>query len=250
MADSGAPREEVLAHLDQWRRELDAIYSGRANHPYARRLEHAVHRYGLTRDQFDILLGALERDVDRTHVDTYDELRDYCESVASSLAQLCLQILGVAGEPTAASYARDVGVALQLANILRDVDADATAGRIYLPRDELADAGVAELDIMKGNASPGLASVCRRQAARARTLIARARRQLSPRLFGALLVPEIWADVYLALLEELEAVDFDVFGDPPYLRRRRKLGIALRRWAMSGRGGPGSRLRASGFRHG
>jgi phytoene synthase len=143
---------------------------------------------------------------------------------------LCLQILGVSGEPRAIRYARDVGVALQLANILRDVREDADFGRIYLPRDELATAGVSDDDVRAGRPSPGLRTVCRRQADRARALIADARRGLPPELARPLLVPEIWADVYLALLDRLEEVDFDVFGRPPYLRRRRKLALALRRW--------------------
>jgi phytoene synthase len=144
---------------------------------------------------------------------------------------LCLQVLGVADDPSAVQYARKVGTALQLANILRDVSEDAACGRIYLPRDELRAAGVTDEEVVQGRSSPGLRDVCRRLADRARALIAEARSELSSAVSGALLVPEIWADVYLALLDRLAEVDFDVFRKPPYLRRRRKVALALRRWA-------------------
>ncbi len=233
VADSGGPPPEVLNRLRDWRSELDAIYAGDAAHPWGQQLARAVQKYGLDRSHFDSLLGALESDVGRTHIASFDQLREYCEQVASSLAMLCLQILGVPLTASAQRYARDVGVALQLANILRDVREDAAQGRIYLPQDELTAAGVTDQDVFAGRSSPGLRAVCRRQAERARALISGAREQLSPELAGPLLVPEIWADVYLALLDCLEEVDFDVFRSAPYLRRRRKLALALRRWAGS-----------------
>jgi 15-cis-phytoene synthase len=231
VADTPDDPDRVLARLGQWRRELDALYAGRAVHPYARRMARVVDRYQLSRAHFDELLAGLEADVRQPRLAaSYAELHAHCEAVASSLAYLCLEILGADGEAER-RYARDVGIALQLANILRDIGEDAGRGRIYLPLDELAAAGVVERDLLGGRMSPGLTAVCRRLADRARALVAGARRALDPEARRRLLVPEIWADVYLALLDELEAVDFDVFDRPPYLRRRRKLALALRRWA-------------------
>lgn len=230
-ADASGDPADSLRQLKEWRTELDALYGGHAHHPYARRLAEAVHRYALPRRYFDVVLDALERDVQGPRLASWAEVEAYCEAVAAPVAYLCLRILGATGA-AAERYGRNVGIALQLANILRDIGEDADRGRIYLPGDELASAGVAAEDVLRKRMSPGLGQVCAHLAGRARTLIASARAQLDAATRRKLLVPEIWADVYLALLDELEQAGFDVFRRPPYLHRRRKLVLALRRWAV------------------
>ena len=231
VADAPGEPEVNLAGLRPWRYELDAIFAGSATHPYARRLQRVVGEYGLCREHFDTLLDGLERDVVTPRLTDWDDVRRYCESVASSLARLSMQILGVSGHAER-RYATDVGIALQIANILRDIAEDADRGHIYLPRDELRANGVSDEQIVAHQMSPGLAAVCRAQADRARQLISSARAALSPASKRRLLVPEIWADIYLALLDRLESADFDVFAHPPYLHRRKKLALAVRRWAI------------------
>ena len=228
VADSPGDPERIVAELAQWRRELAAVYEGQADHPHAVRLAETVRRYRLTRGHFDTILDGLERDVRTPRIADWPALRAYCERIASSLAYLCLEILGRDGAPER-RYARDVAIALQIANFLRDVAEDAARDHIYLPADELRAEGVSDADVLTGRMSDGLARVAQRQADRARALIADARRHLPPGTSRALLVPEIWADIYLALLDELELGGFDVFGHQPTLRRRRKLAIALRR---------------------
>ncbi|HUH02542.1 MAG TPA: squalene/phytoene synthase family protein [Kofleriaceae bacterium] len=227
----GASRAERRAELAGWRTELDALYEGHPGHPHAQRLADVVGRYRLERRCFDTLLDGLEADIDRTSVASWQELCDYCEQVAASLAYLSLQILG-ADTPRARRYARNVAIAIQLANIVRDLREDAERGVVYLPADALAAEGLDASVLLDGHWSPGLARVCAELADRARSLAAAGRRELAgadPSLRRRLLVPEIWTDVYLQLLDELEAAEFDVFSHRPYLRRRRKLAIALRR---------------------
>ncbi len=229
---AGAKRQALKA----WKDELDAIYAGGATHPYAIRLAGAVERFGLERGRFDTLLAALDEDIDRRTIADDAELEDYCERVAASTAALALQILG-AGDAPSLAYGRDVAVALQLANILRDVAEDAERGVVYLPESRLRAAGVGIDDVLAGHWSPGLTAVCGALAGHARDLVARARAHLPEPDRRRLVVPEIWADVYLELLDELERVGFDVFDHQPYLHRRRKLLIALRRrfaWAPLG----------------
>ncbi|WP_428263800.1 phytoene/squalene synthase family protein [Haliangium sp.] len=227
-ADAFGDPAENARRLRAWRHELDQVYGDRARHRTSRRLARVVRRYGLPRRHFDTVLDGLERDIHPRQLANWAEVEAYCEAVAVPVAYLCLSILDATGLE-AERYARDVGVALQVANILRDVAEDAARGRIYLPADELAAAGVTPTEILARRASPGLARVCRRQAGRARALITHARANLDPDARRRLRVPEIWADVYLALLDQLEALDFDVFRRPPYLHRRRKLAVALRR---------------------
>src|SRR5262249_4600421 len=139
--------------------------------------------------------------------------------------------------PGAHAYARDLGVALQLANIIRDVAEDAARGRLYLPLDELAAAGCDPGDVLARRYTPGFRRAAASVAARLRRLVARARARLTDDDRRRLLVPEIWTDVYLALLRELDRKRFDVFAARPYLSRRKKLAIAFARWlAERGRG--------------
>jgi len=229
VADSGLPAGEAVARLGAWRRELDAVYRDVATHPAAVRLAETARRFRLPRAAFETILSALEEDATGRRFATLAELETWCEAMSSTLGYLCLEILGATG-PGARAYARDLGVALQLANIVRDVDEDAALGRLYLPLDALAGAGCRPEDVLARRYSPAFARVEALLAARVRDLVARARAHLGPGERIALLVPEIWADVYLALLRELERHRFDVFAHRPYLKRRKKLAIALFRW--------------------
>jgi len=229
VADSGLPPDEARAALGAWHRELDAIYGGRAAHPTALRLAATAQRFRLPRAAFETILGALEEDATGRTFATQADLERWCEAMSSTLGYLCLDILGAEG-PAARAYARDLGVALQLANIVRDVDEDAARGRLYLPADALAAAGLGAEEVLARRWSPAFARVAARMAARVRELVEDARAHLGPEERDKLLVPEIWADVYLALLRELERHRFDVFAHKPYLRRRKKLAIALVRY--------------------
>ena len=232
VADSGRPLDEIRPQLAAWRRELDDVYAGRAQHPIALRLAATVETYRLSRQHFETILDAIEEDVGGSGFATLDDLERWCAAMSASLGHLCLEILGV---PGAHAYAHHLGVALQLANIVRDVDEDAARGRVYLPADVLAAAGARADDLLARRYTPGFARAAATVAARARALVDEARAGLVPDERRRLLVPEIWADVYLALLRELEAHRFDVFANShrPYLRRRKKLAIACVRWMVS-----------------
>ena len=223
VADSGLPAAEARVRLDAFRRELDAVYAGRAEYPAAASLVDTVRKYALPRRHFDEILGALDEDITGRTFATLADLERWCASMSSSLGHLCLHLLEA---PDAGAYAHDLGVALQLANIVRDVDEDAVRGRLYLPLDVLAAHGASPDDVLQRRYSPAFARAEAELAARVRALVARARAGLGPSERARLLVPEIWADVYLALLRELERHQFDVFAHRPYLRRRKKLAIA------------------------
>jgi phytoene synthase len=229
VADSTLPLEEKQKQLAAWRRELDCVYAGTAEDEVGRRLAHAVRQFRLDRALFERILGALEEDAEPRRFPDWPTLERWCEAVSGSLGLLCLQILGADG-PGPRAYARDLGVALQLANILRDLAEDAAVGRIYLPLDELRAEGTSPEELLRGEFGIGAAACARRQANRVRGLVAQARAHLDPEDEERLVVPEIWGDVYLALVVELGGIGFDVFHRRAYLRRRTKVAIAARRW--------------------
>jgi 15-cis-phytoene synthase len=232
MVDSDLPEVDKRAALTAWRHELDEIYAGRGDHEQARRLGATVHRLNLHRKHFDTILDALEDDIAPRRFADRHELEQWCERMSSTLGYLCIELLGARAEP-AYAYARDMGVALQLCNILRDIDEDARRNHVYVPVADLTAAGASIDDIFARRASPGLRLACSRLADRARSLMIEARAHLtalSPDARAALTVPEIWADVYLALLDQLGQSGYDPFAPRPPLRKRTRLRIAMSRF--------------------
>ena len=136
-------------------------------------------------------------------------------------------------QDAARRYAVDLGLALQLTNILRDVAEDARRGRVYLPADELAQFGVTIEDLVAGNRSPGFVRLMQFEAARARSHYLRARAALSIDERRKLVIAEIMGDIYYRLLQRIEARDFDVFGEKTTVSRRDKMSIALGNFARA-----------------
>lgn len=156
------------------------------------------------------LIEGIARDLRQQRYETFADLADYCYGVASTVGLMVMHIVDFQGE-AALPYAVKLGIALQLTNILRDVGLDWQAGRLYLPLDELARFGVAEADIARGQVNARWQAFMRFQIARARALYAEAEPGI------ALLAPEgrfaiaAAASLYRAILDDLEAHDFDVF---------------------------------------
>ena len=178
-------------------------------------------------------------DLDRVRYETAEDLYPYCYRVASAVGLCCIEIFGYT-DPRARQYAVDLGTALQLTNIIRDVGADARAGRIYLPQDDLRKFGVSAEDLQAGRYTEQFAQLMRHQAERARRFY-RAAQASFPSVDARALVPaEIMGRIYLALLDEIEARRFQVFGERITVPTGRKVGIALRCWAAARFGTAGS----------
>ena len=128
-------------------------------------------------------------------------------------------------DPAAPAHARDLGVALQLVNIMRDVAEDAARGRIYLPQDELAAHGVSEEEVLEGVASARFRALMREQGARARRYFARGERLLPLLDRRARMCVAILAGLYREILKDIEARDYDVFGERVALSTGRKLSV-------------------------
>lgn len=142
-------RERLAAH----RRELDAAYDGRPASPVWREVAWTAQRFGVPRAPLDELLDGVERDLDGCRYQSWPALERYCEGVASSVGEMCTYVWGVRDDATfdsAIAYARTLGTAMQLTNILRDVGEDARRQRCYLPEDELAAFGFVPGDVLAG----------------------------------------------------------------------------------------------------
>jgi phytoene synthase len=233
VVDEEAPVETKLAGIDKWRKELDAVYNGaETSHPVVLKLREAVSRFAIRREDMEAIIDGCAMDITQSRYQTWDELRTYCYRVASAVGLICIEIFGYCS-PKAREYAVDLGIALQLTNILRDVAEDARRGRIYLPAEDLRAFGVSESDLLAGRTSPGFLRMMQFQAQRARSHYLRARAAIGRAERRQLVVAEIMGDIYHALLEQLERTGFDVWNGKAQVARGKKMAIAIGKFASA-----------------
>jgi 15-cis-phytoene synthase len=225
----------AASELARWRRELAACYEGGPAGPKAGNLAPFVKRFGLPRDAFDAVIDGVAMDLERTRYETFDDLREYCLRVASAVGLLCIEIFGYS-DPRTRQFARDLGIALQLTNIMRDVRADLERGRIYIPLDELRSHGVSEDDLRAGVVSDRVRSLLAAQCARARSYYEKAERELPGVDRRKMVAARIMAGIYHAILERIERSGYDVFGEKIRVPRPRRALIAAAIWAKSALG--------------
>lgn len=230
--DGAADPAAQHAALATWRQEVARCYEpGEGpHHPIARQLAAGVRAYTIPREALEAVIDGVAMDLDGAVFETVDDLLPYCYRVASAVGLCCIEIFGYT-DPRARQYAVDLGTALQLTNIVRDVGADARGGRVYVPRADLRAFGISVADLRAGRHDDAFVALMRHQAQRAREFYRRADANF-PRADARSLVPaRIMGAIYAALLDEIEARSFRVFGDRITVPTRRKVAIALRCWA-------------------
>jgi phytoene synthase len=207
------------AALDLWRAEVARVFSTQSPETAeGRQLQPFVGRFNLPRPQFDALIDGVTMDADPRRYQTFADLEPYCHRVASSVGLICAEIFGYR-EPGVLEYARDLGVALQLTNILRDVGVDYRRGRFYLPAEDLARFGCTEADVGRevdngghGIKSESVRNVLDHHASRARVFFSRAVRALPREDASRFVAAEIMRAIYADLLRRIEAARYDVFS--------------------------------------
>ena len=238
IADLAAERGESLAsqrvRLAGWREDVARCYTpGVApGHPIAGRLATAVRAFGIPRHALEAIVEGVEMDLDRVVYEKAEDLYPYCYRVASSVGLCCIEIFGYT-DVRARDYAVNLGMALQLTNIIRDVGADARAGRVYLPQEDLRAFGVTTDDLRRGHYSDAFVRLMEHASGRARDFYRAARDAFPVADARSLVAAEIMGGIYFALLQEIEARRFRVFDARVALPARRKVAIAIRCWAAA-----------------
>lgn len=230
--DVGQDRAAKRKELERWRAEIAQVFEGSPEHPAAQRLQEAVKLFPIPREALNEIIAGVEMDLDRSTYRTFDELYPYCYRVASAVGLCCIEIFGYS-DVRAREYAVNLGVALQLTNILRDVQPDARAGRVYLPQEDLERFGVSAADLPVGRYTPAFVRLMQYEAARARSYYERAWAAMPHADRRTLFAAEIMGRTYFALLETIERRRFRVFGARVSVPTARKLGIALSCWVGS-----------------
>jgi 15-cis-phytoene synthase len=222
---------EGEAGLQRWLEEVDRAYAGRPQTPLGRELAEAVHRFPIPRASFDEVAEGCRMDLTPRRYATFEDLRLYCRLVAGAVGLASIEVFGYQDAATR-DYAVELGLALQLTNILRDLSPDAQRGRLYLPLCDLQHFGVTADDFLaaaraRRETTPALRELLAFEAARAEEHYRRADALLAPADRRSLAAARIMGAVYHALLEEFVRRGHPL-GRRVSLSRPRKAWIALR----------------------
>jgi phytoene synthase len=220
------------------RDRVERCFTGRAEDPVMRVLAHVVDRYGIPREDLEALIHGVEMDLRVSRYQSWEELQTYCRLVASSVGRMCVRIFGFS-DLVALEYADDLGVAMQVANILRDVREDLERGRIYLPQDDLRRFGVSERSLMTSRGiwhtpvEAGWEPLMRHQIARAQKLFASGLRvtEVIPRRAAACVLT--MAGIYQAIVVAIEHDPYLPLRRRAALSSREKLSVMLKSWLQA-----------------
>ena len=172
-------------------------------------------------------------DLDISRYETFDDLREYCYRVASVVGLVSIRIFGHDGRPEVERYAIDLGLAMQLTNILRDIKEDAERDRVYIPQDELRRFGCSEADLTNGVVSGPFRDLMRFQVGRARDRFESGRKLIPLLAPDARACTAVLMGVYGSVLNRIEAADYDVFSRRVSLSAGEKLMTMAKLWTMS-----------------
>ena len=227
IADSHGPRPERLAALQQWRDDIDALYQG---HPPPRLQDYAasVKAFGLKREDFLAIVDGMEMDVPQDiRAPDLATLDLYCDRVASAVGRLSVRVFGLP-EEDGILLAHHLGRALQLTNILRDIDEDAGLGRLYLPRESLLLAGITTDDPQRVTVDRALPKVCLALGERAKKHFEKADEIMKRNSRRVVRAPRIMSKYYRVILDLLLARGFAPPREPVRVQKWAKIAILLR----------------------
>ncbi len=226
VADGALASEEASREIARYREALEDCYAGRGSTPELRALAESVARYKIPRRHFEELVLGLEMDLRATRYDTFEDLRLYCYRVASVIGLIAIEIFGYRN-PRARDYAVNLGLALQLVNILRDIESDARSGRVYLPREDLERFAIRPGDLAAGRYDDLFVELMQFECDRARNYFRLAREMLPPEDRRSLIAAEIMGAIYWRILQRIQQRCYKVFGERVRIPRPLKLWTAL-----------------------
>ena len=213
-----------------WREELARIFGDQTpGTDQGRRLQPFVKAFNLPRQAFADVIDGVAMDLDTPRYQTFEDLFQYCRRVASAVGMICIRIWGCRSAG-ARDYALNLGVALQLTNILRDVKGDLERGRVYLPLDDLKTCGCTVDDLKAGVMSEPVRKLIEFECRRARDFYQRAIDARPAEDRKRLVAAEIMRAVYFETLKRIERSGYDVFTARARVAKPRQALIALRQW--------------------
>ncbi len=230
--DEETSTDAKLKALTDLQANLDSTYSGGASSPVYIALADVARNYDIPQDYFQEVILGVESDLVKDRFQNFEELKEYCYRVASVVGLICLQIFGYEDDD-AKEYAVDLGLAMQLTNIIRDVREDFDMGRVYIPQDEMARFGYSEEDLRKGVRNQAFHDLMEFQAKRAREYFDRGFKLLPYLSRRSRACPAVMGALYSKVLNRIEASGYDILDSRVSLSKAEKIGITAKTWLGS-----------------
>jgi 15-cis-phytoene synthase len=221
--------ERKKTRLDWWENEIERIYNAESENPIITTFIALIHRFSIPKQYFSTLIDGCRRDLYQNRYETFEELKNYCYGVASVVGLISIEIFGHKYEETKI-YAINLGYALQLTNILRDIKVDKDRGFIYLPKEDMDKFNYSEEDLIAEKYNDNFIELMRFEARRVREYYHKARQSLQPDERITIAAAEIMDSIYFRLLEKIELNDYNVFAKKIRVSNSHKLIIALKHW--------------------
>jgi len=232
IVDQDHSGRDPFRELQYWRDEVDACYRGIPETAFGERLSDTIDLFELPRQPFIDLIEGMEMDLKWQSYQTFADLREYCYRAASAVGLICIEIFGYESSGTR-EYAVNLGLALQLTNILRDLKEDVERGRIYIPLEDIERFGYSEKDLRSNLYNTPFIQLMKFEHKRARSYFEKAAGSLPEVDRNKMFAAEIMSQIYSELLDSIAAVQFDVFRNRVTISKKRKMQIALAIWLKS-----------------
>lgn len=232
IVDQEAQGRDPAAELQHWRDEIESCYQGYPSTPFGEQLLDTIEEFDLQRQPFIDLVDGMEMDLKWQSYQTFADLREYCYRVASAVGLICIEIFGYESLRTR-EYAVNLGLALQLTNIMRDLKEDIARGRIYIPIEDLERFGYSEQDLRNNLYNAPFIQLMKHEHARAVSYFERAAASLPEGDRASMFAAEIMGAVYRELLDNIAAAQFDIYRNRITVPKMRRIKIALQIWLDS-----------------
>ncbi len=216
--------------LRKWRIEFEKSFSGHSEFALLNKLGTTISNFNIPLDPFFELIKGMEMDLQKDRYKSFDDLQLYCYRVASTVGLMCIEIFGYK-HPSTKQFAVDLGIALQMTNILRDIGKDAKNGRIYLPQEDLIRFNYSEQEIMSLVYNDNFRDLMIYESSRAKQYFNSATANLDLDDKKTMFAARAMQHIYYKMLENIIAADYDVFNNEIKVSKFEKVGIALGVWA-------------------
>ena len=229
--DEGSEPDELkYEKLRKWRIELEKAFNGNSGYSLLNKLVKTISQFNIPVEPFFELIKGMEMDLQKTRYLTFDDLRLYCYRVASTVGLMCIEIFGYK-HTSAKDFAVNLGIALQLTNILRDIKRDSQKGRIYLPQEDMRIFNYTEMDIKSQSYNQNFIELMKYEADRAKYYFDQATMCLNRDDKKAMFAARAMQHIYYRMLEKIVEADYNIYQKNIKVGSFEKVGISLGVWA-------------------
>jgi len=231
IVDEGSISDDIkYDKLRKWRIELEKSLDGQSDYPLINKLSKTIQNFSIPLEPFFDLIKGMEMDLQKKRYLTFNDLQTYCYNVASTVGLMCIEIFGYRHR-SAKDFAINLGIALQLTNILRDIKKDAEKGRIYLPKEDLEKFNYYESDVFNNTYNENFQRMMKYQVERAREYFNAATACLNREDKKAMFAARAMQHIYSRMLNKIVDADYNVYQNKIKISTFKKVGISLGVWA-------------------